>query len=102
MIIALCEWLNEKQHFHHFDGRIIFVKHDAFALSMGDLLVSGAPVSVYEKERIAYLLNGLLSRCIESRNRERQAAKWAVGFGVSAAVLAVVAGVTAFSLLSAN
>ena len=58
--------------------------------------------SVYENERIAYLLNGLLSRCIESRNRERKAAKWAVGFGVSAAVLAVLAGVTAFSLLSAN
>jgi len=90
MILTLCDWIDENGYFHYFDGRIIFIKHDAYGLSMGDLLVSGAPMNVYEGDRIAFLLNGLLHRCLEFRRKENTAMKWAIGLGIAAGLLAMI------------
>lgn len=90
MVLALCDWLDEKGCFHYFDGQIAFLEHDAYRLSMGDLLVTGAPMLLYKQERVALLLNGLLRRCLEHRRRSAAAAQWAVGLAVASGVLAVI------------
>lgn len=87
MILAFTQWLECNGFFHSFGGRILFLKYDSYALSMGSLLTDGALYDAFDEKATAALLNKLSTEYLECRAKYEKAIKWLWGCGTVLALL---------------
>jgi len=73
--------------FHSFGDRILFLKYDSYALSMGSLLTDGALYDAFDEKATAALLNELSTEYLDCRAKYENAIKWLWGCGTVLALL---------------